>query len=70
MLTWYFCIAQILDIIWYIYKQLGSKKTKQASHILQYITYLHQHSCIQNIANIFAGFWIRTCWILREIHEN
>ena len=26
--------------------------------------------CIQNIANIFAGFWIRSCWILREIREN
>ena len=49
---------------------LGSIKTKQASHILQYITHLHQHTwsihnsymsqmCIQNIANIFAGFWIR-----------
>ena len=27
---------------YYIYKQLGSTKTKQASHILQYITHLHQ----------------------------
>ena len=25
---------------------------------------------IQNIANIFVGFWIRACWILREICEN
>ena len=82
MLTWYVCIAQILNIIRYIYKQLGSTKTKQASYnILQYITHLHQHTwlihnsymskmCIQNIANIFAGFWIRACWILREICEN
>ena len=63
VLTWYFCIAQILDIIRYIYKQLGSTKTKQASYVLQYITHLHQHTwlihnsymskmCIQNIANI------------------
>ena len=45
MLTWHFCIAQILNIIQrYIYKQLGSTKTKQASHILQYITHLHQHT--------------------------
>ena len=63
-------LHKILDIIqWYISKQLGSTKTKQASHILQYITHLHQHTwsihnyyvskmCIQNIANIFAGFWI------------
>ena len=80
--TWHFCIAQILDIIQrYIYKQLGNTKTKQAWHILQYINDLHQHTwsiynsymsklCIQNIANIFTGFWIRACWILREIHEN
>ena len=26
--------------------------------------------CTQNIANIFAGFWIRAGWVLREIHEN
>ena len=56
-------------------------KHKAGPHILQYITYLHQHTwlihnsymskmCIQNIANIFAGFWIRDCWILREIREN
>ena len=82
MLTWHFCIAQILNIIQrYIYKQLGSTKTKQASHILQYITHLHQHTwsihssseskmCIQNITNIVAGSWIRACWILREIREN
>ena len=82
MLTWYFYIAQLLDIIQrYIYKQLGSTKTKQASHILQYITHLHQHTWSihnsyvskmyrQNIANIFAGFWIRACWILREIREK
>ena len=31
-------------IPWYIYKQLGSIKTKQASHIFQYITHLHQHT--------------------------
>ena len=67
----------------YIYKQLGSTKTKQASHILQYNTHLHQHTwsihnlymymskmCIQNIANIFAGFLIHVCWVLREIHKN
>ena len=81
MLTLYFCITQILDIVRYIYKQLGSTKTKQASHILQYITHLHQHTwsihnsyvskmCIQNIANIFVGFWIRAGWILRESREN
>ena len=51
---------------------LGSTNTKQASHMLQYITHLHQHTwsihnsyvskmCIQNIANIFAGFLIRAC---------
>ena len=51
-----------------IYKQLGSTKTKRASHILQYITHLHQHTksihnsyvskmCIQNIVNLyFCGF--------------
>ena len=50
-----------------LYKQLRSTKTKQASHILQYITHLHQHTwsihsscvskmCIQNIANIFCEF--------------
>ena len=65
----YLCTAQILDLVQrYIYKhdkQLGSTKTKQASHILQYITHLHQHTwsitptymyvskmCIQNIANM------------------
>ena len=54
MLTWYFCITQILDIIRYIYKQLGSTKTKQASHILQYITRLHQHSWAYKISQIFS----------------
>ena len=66
ILTWYFCIAQILDIIRYIYKQLGSTKTKQASHILQYVTHLHQHTwwgqyttptcpkCAYKISQIFS----------------
>ena len=64
-----------------MYKQLGSTKTKRASHILQNITHLHQYTwsihisymskmCILNIANIFAGFWIRACWVLRQIREN
>ena len=26
--------------------------------------------CIQNIANIFAGFWIRACWICAKYAEN
>ena len=76
-----FVLHKVNIIPWYIYKQLGSIRTKQASHILQYITHLHQHTwsihnsymsqmCIQNIANIFAGFLIHACWILREIREN
>ena len=51
----------------------GQHKNKQISDRLEYITHLHQHTwsihnsyvskmCIQNIANIFAGFWIRACW--------
>ena len=52
----------------------GQHKNKQISDKLEYIiTHLHQHTwsihnsyvskmCIQNIANIFAGFWIRACW--------
>ena len=61
---------------WYIYKYMyvtGQHKNKQISDRLEYITHLHQHTwsihnsyvskmCIQNIANIFAGFWIRACW--------
>ena len=58
----------------YKYISLGSTKTKQVSDRLEYITHLHQHTwsihnsyvsrmCIQNIVNIFAGFWIRACWI-------
>ena len=50
----------------------GQHKNKQISDRLEYITHLHQHTwsihnsyvskmCIQNIANIFAGFWIRAC---------
>ena len=31
---------------------------------------LHVQMCIQNIANIFAGFWICAWWVFREIHEN
>ena len=26
--------------------------------------------CIQNITNIYAGFWIRACWSLRKIHKK
>ena len=47
-----------------LYKQLGSTKTKQASHILQYITHLHQHmmhqytttcpKCAYKISQIFS----------------
>ena len=61
-------VTKVNIIQWCTYKQLGSTKTKQASHILQYITHLHQHTwslhnsymskmCIQNIANIFASFF-------------
>ena len=82
ILTLNSCFAQVINIIQrYIYKQMDNTKTKQAAHILQYITHFHQHTwsihnsymskmCIQNIANIFAGFLIRACWILREIREN
>ena len=68
---------------WYILQVYvtGQHKNKQVSDRLEYITHLHQHTwsihnscvskmCIQIIANIFAGFWIRACWILREIREN
>ena len=61
---------------------LGSTKTKPASHTPEYtlLHILHQHTwsihksyifkIIQNIANLFAGFWKCACWILCEIHEN
>ena len=63
---------------WYIYKYLtGQHKNKAglrqtrvyypfaSTHIVK-TQLLH----VQNIANIFAGFWIRASWILREIREN
>ena len=31
---------------------------------------LHVQMCIQNIANIFAGFLIRAWWVFREIREH
>ena len=31
---------------------------------------LHVENVHTEYANIFAGFWIRACWILRKIHEN
>ena len=42
MLTCHSYTAHICIIPWYIYKQLGSIKTKQASHILQYIYITHK----------------------------
>ena len=81
ILTWYFCIAQNTWHHTIHLQAAGQHKKKQSSHILRYITHLHQHTwsihnsylsklCIQNIASIFAGFLIRACWILREIREN
>ena len=74
-----FVVHKVNIIQWYnLQALLGSTKTKQASHMLQYITHLHQQwsihnsvskMCIQNIANSFMGFWFRACWILREIRE-
>ena len=80
-LTFLYCTTYLTSYNDNIYKQLGNTKTKQAWHILQYINdFASNHTwsiynymsklCIQNIANIFTGFWIRACWILREIHEN
>ena len=81
MLTWYFCIAQILDIIRrHIYKQYGQHKNKTgltyspvyypfaSTHMVN--TQLLRVQNVQNIANIFAGFWIRACWILHEFGKN
>ena len=55
----------------------GQHKNKAGLNIIQYnYPFASTHNSyvsklfIQNIANIFAGFWIRACWILREIHEN
>ena len=48
MFTCHFVLHKVNIIPWYIYKQLGSIKTKQASHILQYVTHLHQHTCMVN----------------------
>ena len=70
-----FVLHKVNIIPWYIYKQLGSIKTKQGlTHSPVYYPILHQHTwaihnsymsqmCIQIIANIFAGFWIPTCWV-------
>ena len=77
MLTCHFCTAQLTSFNeWYIFTSMyvtGQHKNKQISDRLEYITHLHQHTwsihnsyvskmCIQNIANIFAGFWIRAYW--------
>ena len=74
-LPFWYCTMLTSFNEWYIYMCiLGSTKTKQVPDRLEYITHLRQHiwsihnsymskMCIQNIANIFAGFWIRACWI-------
>ena len=58
---------QVCTCNWAAEKQADLRQTSE------YITHLHQHTWsihnsyvskmyIQNIANIFAGFWIRACW--------
>ena len=49
----------------------GQHKNKAGlTHSPVYYPFASTLMCIQNIANIFAGFWIHTCWILCEIREN
>ena len=70
IIQWMIHIYKLVCTVQYV---TGQHKNKQISDRLEYITHLHQHTwsihnssvskmCIQNIANIFAGFWIRACW--------
>ena len=68
MLTWYFCIAQILDIITIHLQATGQHKNKAGfTHSPVYDPFASTHMvntqllCVQNvhaykISNIFAGF--------------
>ena len=78
-LSFLYCTKLTSFTEWYIlqvYLTGQHKKQSRSRDRLEYITHLHQHTrsihnsymyvsrmCIQNIVNIFAGFWIRACWI-------